>query len=91
MPPRPSVVVLATFIALSFLLLFHQFSFSSPSYYRDVFTRSRSLKAWLNDEEERYMALIQDRQQLIRKWGPTEVEVQPWVSSCFPLFHAHAC
>jgi hypothetical protein len=80
MPPRPSVVALATFIAVSFLLLFHQFFGSSPSYYRDVFTRSRSLNAWLNDEEERYAAFIQNRQQLIRKWGPTEVEVQPWVS-----------
>jgi hypothetical protein len=87
MPPRPSVVALATFIAVSSLLLLHQFFGSSPSYYRDVFTRSRSLTAWLSDEEERYAAFIQDRQQLIRKWGPTEVEVQPWVSHTT----LHAC
>lgn len=76
MPPRPSVVVLATFIALFILLFLHQFS-SYSSYYRDVFTRGRSLKTWLDDEEERYAAFVQDRQQLIRKWGPSEAAVEP--------------
>jgi hypothetical protein len=78
MPPRPSIVALATFIAISFILILHQFSTSS-SYYRDAFTRGRSLKTWLNDEEERYTAFLGNRQQLIRKWGPTESAVQPWV------------
>jgi hypothetical protein len=75
MPPRPSIVALATFIALSIILLLHQFS-SHSSYYRDAFTSGRSLKAWLNDEEERYALFLQDRQQLIRKWGPTDVAVE---------------
>ena len=79
MPPRPSIVALATFIAVSFILILHQFSSSSSSYYRDVFTRGRSLKTWLNDEEEHYNAFLEGRQQLIRKWGPSESAVQPWV------------
>jgi len=77
MPPRPSVVALATFIAIFIILILHQFSTSS-SYYRDAFSSGRSLKTWLNDEEERYTAFLQDRQQLIRKWGPTESAVQPY-------------
>lgn len=79
MPPRPSVVAFAACIAISIVFLLHQFTPYS-SYYHDVFTRGRSLKAWLNDEEERYDAFIQDRHQLIRKWGPTETSVDPWVS-----------
>jgi hypothetical protein len=78
MPPRPSVVALAVFIAISLILILHQFSASS-SYYRDVFTRDRSLKTWLNNEEEHYSAFLEGRQQLIRKWGPSESAVQPWV------------
>lgn len=88
MSPRPSIVVLATVIAICIVLVLHQFfqlSAYSP-YYRDVFTRGRSLKTWLNDEEERYSAFLQDRRQLIRKWGPTEVAVQPWV----PLTFSHS-
>lgn len=80
MPPRPSIVALATFIAISFILVLHQFSGSS-SYYRDVFTRGRSLKTWLNDEEERYTAFLEGRQRLIRKWGPSESAVLPWPPS----------
>jgi hypothetical protein len=76
MPPRPSVVALATFIALAIILLLHQFS-SYSSYYGDAFTRGSSLKTRLNDEEGRYAAFLQDRQQLIRKWGPAEVSVEP--------------
>lgn len=80
MPPRPSIVALAAFIAICIVLILHQFSSSSSSsYYRDVFTRGRSLKTWLNDEEERYTAFLQDRQQLIRKYGPSESAVKSWV------------
>lgn len=79
MSPRPSVVALATLIAIIFVLILHQFSGPSSSYYRDVFTRSRPLKSFLDDEEERYSAFLQDRQQLIRKWGPSESAVEPWV------------
>jgi hypothetical protein len=86
MPPRPSIVALATFIAIIIVLILHQFSPSSPSYYRDAFTSRRSLKSWLNDEEERYTEFLQNRQQLIRKWGPTESEVKPWVPPAM-LFH----
>lgn len=76
MSPRPSIVALATLTAIIFVLILHQFSGSS-SYYRDVFTSRHTLKSWLNDEEERYSAFLQDRQQLIRKWGPSESAVQP--------------
>lgn len=78
MSPRPSIVALVTLIAIILLLILHQFS-GSPSYYRDAFTRGHSLKAWLNDEEERYTSFLQDRQQLITKWGPSEAAVKPWV------------
>jgi Methyltransferase domain len=79
MSPRPSVVALATLIAIIFVLILHQFSGSSSSYYRDAFTSGHTLKSWLNDEEERYTKFLQDRQQLIRKWGPSETAVNPWV------------
>jgi hypothetical protein len=78
MAPRPSIVALATLIAIIFLLILHQFSSSSSStYYHDVFTSRRSLKSWLIAEEEHYNVFLQDRQRLIRKWGPTEAAVQP--------------
>lgn len=90
MAPRPSIVALATFIAISFILVLHQFSGSS-TYYRDAFTSSRSLKTWLNDEEERYTAFLQGRQELIRKWGPSESEVQPWVPPAMLFTFLCAC
>lgn len=82
MPPRPSIVALAAFVAISFILILHQFSTSS-SYYRDVFSRARSLKTWLNDEEEHYTVFLEDRQRLISKWGPSESAVEPWVPPTF--------
>lgn len=92
MPPRPSVLALAGFIAISVILLLHQFSaYSYSSYYRDVFTRGHPLKDWLNDEEERYGAFIQDRQQLIRKYGPTEALVDPWVFLAMLPALLHLC
>src|SRR6266849_8027346 len=92
MSPRPSIVALATFIAIIIVLILHQFSPSSSSDYRDAFTSGRSLKSWLNDEEERYTEFLQNRQQLIRKWGPSEAEVQPWVPPAMPFhFFSQTC
>lgn len=90
MPPRPSVLALAGCIAISVILLLRQFStYSYSSYYRDVFSRGHPLKDWLNDEEERYAAFIQDRQQLIKKYGPTEALVEPWVFPAMLSAHLH--
>lgn len=76
MAPRRSVIAAATFVAIFIILILHQFSAYS-SYYHDLFTRGRPLTAWLNEEEERYTAFLQDRKELITKWGPSEAEVQP--------------
>lgn len=76
MAPRRSVIAAAAFVAIFIVLILHQFSAYS-SYYHDIFTRGRSLTAWLNEEEERYTVLLQGRKELIAKWGPSEAEVEP--------------
>jgi hypothetical protein len=76
MAPRPSsFIALAAFLILGIVLLQHQFP-TTPSFYRDVSGRGRPLSAWLTDEEARYAEVVQGRQQLITKWGPTAAEVE---------------
>ncbi|KAH9961553.1 methyltransferase domain-containing protein [Russula dissimulans] len=77
MPPRLSFVALAAFLTTTILLLLRPF-FAQSSFYHNVFGRGRSLSSWLNEEEARYAAALQDRQQLITKWGPTEVDVESY-------------
>jgi hypothetical protein len=47
------------------------------SYYRDAFGHSRSLRAWLAEEETKYVVAIQERLELIKRWGPREDAVDP--------------
>jgi hypothetical protein len=78
MPPRPTIVAFSLLLVFLVFLLFRPFAPTlsvHSSYYRDVFGRSRPLREWLRDEEERYTVAVQDRQELIRKYGPTEVTV----------------
>jgi hypothetical protein len=71
---RSSVIALAAFFTIT-LVLFRQYS-ATPPFYHDAFGRSHSLNAWLNDEDARYAEVVQDRQELIKKWGPTDVQVE---------------
>ncbi len=80
MPPRPTVLALFLLIAVTVILLFRSFSeplHGSSSYYRDVFGRGHSLRAWLADEETRYAVAVQERLDLIKKWGPRDDVVDP--------------
>lgn len=80
MPLRPTVVSLAVLITVAVILLLQQFSATLhgySSYYRDVFGHGHTLGAWLADEEARYAVAIQERLELIKKWGPTDDAVDP--------------
>jgi hypothetical protein len=77
MPPRLTVVTFALFLVFVFSVLrpFAPTLSVHSSYYRDVFGRSRPLSDWLRDEDARYAVAVEERQNLIRKYGPTEVTV----------------
>ena len=85
MPPRPTrpmVVALVLLITVILILLARPFSaslkrYSQSSYYRDVFRPGRPLRAWLVDEEARYAVTVQERLELITKWGPSEDDIVP--------------
>jgi hypothetical protein len=80
MPPRPTVVAVVLLLTVTLILLLRPFSATLngySSYYRDVFGHGRSLRAWLADEEARYAVAVQERLELIKKWGPTDVAVDP--------------
>ena len=80
MPPRPTIVSLILLITVALILLFRPFSANLngySTYYRDVFGHGRSLRAWLTDEEARYTVAVQERQELIKKWGPRDDAVDP--------------
>jgi hypothetical protein len=72
--PRLSSTILVALLTLGVVFVW-QFS-TSPSFYRDFFGRRNALKEWLKDEEERYVRVVEDRHQLIKKWGPAAVEVE---------------
>src|SRR5712691_7550529 len=75
--PRISFSVVLTallLIALTFLL---RSTSPQPSYYRDVFGHGHSLSVWLHREEERYAKILEEREQLVLKWGPTNATVDP--------------
>ena len=76
--PRSSFTALAAILVIGTFLLFRRLAASPPTFYRDAFGfgRGRSLRAWLRDEEARYAGVVQSRQQLIQKWGPTDVQVE---------------
>jgi len=82
MPPRPTVfqLTLVLLITVAVILLLRPFSETLngySSYYRDVFGPGRSLRAWLADEEARYVVAVQERLELIKKWGPRDDAVDP--------------
>jgi hypothetical protein len=80
MPPRPTIVSLAVLITIAVILLLRPFSATLngySSYYRDAFGHSRSLRTWLAEEEARYVVAVQERLELIKKWGPREDAVDP--------------
>jgi hypothetical protein len=71
---RRTIVALTAFFAIT-IVLFRQYS-ATPHFYHDAFGRGHSLDAWLNDEEARYVEVLRDRQKLIKKWGPTDAQVE---------------
>lgn len=74
--PRPSFVAVLALLTIAVILLLRSFS-PQLSFYRDAFGYGRSLTAWLRDEEARYALAVQDRQDLIKKLGPTDIQVEP--------------
>jgi len=70
-----SFIALAAFLAIGIVLLQRRFPVT-PSFYHDVSGRRRLLSTWLTNEEARYAEVVQDRHQLIRKWGPTAAQVE---------------
>jgi hypothetical protein len=77
MPRLSSTVALAALLVIAIIFLIRS-SPSQPAYYRDVLGgHGLSLSAWLSREETRYAKVLQERQQLITKWGPTNELVNP--------------
>jgi hypothetical protein len=71
---RSTIIALTAFFTIT-IILFRQFP-ATPRFYHDAFGRGHSLDAWLNEEEARYDGVLRDRQELIKKWGPTEAQVE---------------
>jgi hypothetical protein len=77
MPRISFSVVLTAFLLIALIFLLRSTS-PQPSYYRDVFGgHGRSLSDWLHREEERYATILQERERLVLKWGPTNATVDP--------------
>ena len=79
MPPRPTIVTLVL-ITVILTLLIRPFSTSLNGYstfHRDLFGPSHPLRTWLAEEEARYAVVVQERLELITKWGPSEDDVDP--------------
>ena len=75
MPRISFSVTLTALLLIAFIFLLR--STSPQPYYRDVFGRGPSLSTWLHREEERYAKILQEREQLVVKWGPTNATVDP--------------
>ncbi|KAH8988086.1 methyltransferase domain-containing protein [Lactarius akahatsu] len=81
MPPRPTVLTIVILITIAVILLLRPYSATLngySSYYRDAFGPGRSLRTWLADEEAHYAVAIQERLELIKKWGPRDDAVDPY-------------
>ncbi|KAH9069718.1 methyltransferase domain-containing protein [Lactarius deliciosus] len=81
MPPRPTVLTLVILITVAVILLLRPYSATLngySSYYRDAFGPGRSLRTWLADEEALYAVAIQERLELVKKWGPRDDAVDPY-------------
>jgi hypothetical protein len=77
MPRFSSTVALAALLVVAIIFLIRSSS-SQPTYYRDILGgHGLSLSAWLNREEARYAKVLEERRQLVAKWGPTDAFVDP--------------
>jgi hypothetical protein len=74
MPRISFSVALTALLLIAFIFLLRS---TSPEPYYRAFGRGPSLSAWLHREEERYAKILQEREQLIMKWGPTDATVDP--------------
>ncbi|KAI0246470.1 methyltransferase domain-containing protein [Lactifluus subvellereus] len=88
MPPRPTFIVLAALLTLVALLLLLQpfgstLSIQAPRFC-GVFKCDQTLRSWIDDEERRYAEALEGRQQLIKRWGPTEDAVQSFPTRALP-------
>ncbi|KAH9025478.1 methyltransferase domain-containing protein [Lactarius hengduanensis] len=80
-PVRPTVLTIVILITVAVILLLQPYSAilnGYSSYYRDAFGPGRSLRTWLADEEALYAVAIQERLELIKKWGPRDDAVDPY-------------
>jgi hypothetical protein len=70
-----SSIALIAFLTVG-IILFRSFP-TRRAFYRNISGHGLSLSAWLEDEEAQYNMFLKDRQQLIRRWGPSTVDVKP--------------
>lgn len=52
-----------------------------------LFLSRPSLRAVLEAEEAGYLLALKDREDLVRKWGPTARDVNPYVFAAAGSFH----
>jgi hypothetical protein len=78
MPPRPTVIgTLFLFISVSSLFLLLRLVVATLPDYSSAFGPCRSLSARLADEDARYSVFLQERLELIEKWGPKVNAINP--------------
>ncbi|THH04288.1 hypothetical protein EW146_g10215 [Bondarzewia mesenterica] len=77
---RTTLVIVLTFGLLIFWffsrLHFHP---ASPPFFRGFYPPG-ALRAWLKEEDARYMQAVNERQDLIVKWGPSARQIDPYPS-----------
>jgi hypothetical protein len=84
---RPTFVVVAALLTLTFVLLLRPFapnwnlsssssssSIGIPSFC-GVYECGQTLRSWIEEEETRYAEALEGREELIKAWGPTEDKV----------------
>jgi hypothetical protein len=80
MPPRSTFIVVGALLTLAALFLLRPFGPSLPSIqttrFCGVFKCDQTLRSWIEDEERRYGEAVEGREELIKKWGPTENDIQ---------------
>ena len=77
--PRYVFILLLSLLTCSFLLIRGRPAALPRVSAMDSYARSgRSLRRYLHDEEVRYEKALLDREAMVRKWGPTAEDVDPY-------------
>ena len=79
-PSRSTLLVVSTFCLFAFWFLYQDPPFNPSS--RPFFRAARfpgELRAWIQEEDARYSLALQERKELVRKWGPAAKQIDPSV------------